>query len=162
LADSQSKLQATAANAMSRAEIDDFLRSGRRNAILGTQRPDGHVQVTPVWYWWEDGLAHFELGEARQHLRNLRLVPRATLLVEEDLRLTRGWRAGAKGVMLAGPVEITGDPELHGRVSAKMAEHYLGDDKDDPDFLATIGDETFYLVTIRPEKVVSWDYTKAV
>ena len=116
--------------------------------------------MTPVWFWLEDGVWFFELGAGRKHLANLRANPRATLLVEEDLRLTEGWRAGARGVMVAGPGEITGDPAVHAPVSAKMAEHYLGAEQDDPDFLATVGGETFFLVTLRPEKTVSWDYGK--
>ena len=160
MSDLQSKLTATTSNAMTAEEIEEFLH-GRRNAYLGTVRSDGYPQVTPVWYWYEQGSIYFSLGESRRHLRNLRARPAATILVDEDLRLTQGWRAGARGVMFCGPAEILDDDQLLASYEAKMAQHYLGEEANDPDFAAAVAGDRFYLVTLHPEKILSWDYSKA-
>ena len=158
--DLQSKLTATSSNAMTPNEIDDFLR-GRRNACLGTIRNDGFPQVTPVWYWPEDGNIYFSLGESRRHLRNLRARPLATILVEEDLRLSQGWQAVARGVMFCGPAEIIEDRKTLDLYEEKMANHYLGDEANDPEFAAAVDSERRYLIVLRPDKTLSWDYSKA-
>jgi PPOX class probable F420-dependent enzyme len=160
MSDLQSKLTATTSNAMTPAEIQAFLR-GRRNAYLGTIRSDGFPQVTPVWYWPEDGNIYFSLGESRRHLHNLRANPSATILVDEDLRLTQGWQAVARGVMFCGPTEIIDDQATLGVYEEKMATQYLGDEADDPEFAAAVDSERRYLVVLRPEKTLSWDYSKA-
>jgi PPOX class probable F420-dependent enzyme len=158
--DLQAKLTATKGNAMTPAEIEQFLRR-RQNAHLGTVRDDGYPQVTPVWYWYEDGVLYFSLGETRRHLANIRARPQATLLIDEDLRIEHGWRAGARGAMFWGPTEILDDDKLLVEYETKMAQHYLGDEANDPEFTAAVAGERFFLCVLRPEKVLSWDYTKA-
>jgi PPOX class probable F420-dependent enzyme len=144
---------------MSPERLDAFLRGTPRNAILGTTRADGYPQVTPVWFWWEDGVVRFELGESRVHYRNLRRDPRATVLVEADYRIERGWQAGAQGVMFSGPVDVIEDERVRARYSELMADHYFGADATDPDFLAAVDDERFFHCILRPERTVSWDWT---
>lgn len=90
-----SKTTATPSNALTPAEVDAFLAQ-RQNARLATVCADGHVQLTPVWYWPDGGKVWFTLGEGRVHLRNLRRSPKATLLencdffeLDEDGRFVR-------------------------------------------------------------------------
>lgn len=160
MGDVRDKTQATAGNRMTRSEIDAFL-AVRQDARLATHREDGHIQLTPVWYWWEDGRVYFTLGETRVHMRNLRRDPRATLLMDRDDRLTQGWQAGAQAVMLAGTCEIVSDPAVVARYEELMGGQYLGEQAHDPDFLATVDGETRYLVVLTPALTVSWDYDKA-
>jgi hypothetical protein len=153
------KLRATASNRMTPVEIEAFAR-GRRNGALATYRSDGLIQLTPVWYWYDDGRIIFALGEHRRHQRNLRQTPTATILIEQDLRLTQGWRAGARGVMFAGPVTPVEDPALIAAYDEKMAAHYLGEEANDPDFLASVEAEAFHTWMMTPRRVLSWDFTK--
>lgn len=153
------KLMATPANRMSRDEIERFL-ARRQNGYLGTQRRDGHVHLTPVWYWFEAGTAYFSLGAKRMHLANLRALPKATLMIEEDLRLTQGWRAGARAVMLAGSVNEVTDADVAAGYEDKMARKYLGDGADDPEFVASVEGDSFVMWALTPERIVSWDFTK--
>lgn len=158
--DVRNKTQATARNRMTAAEIEAFL-AVRQDARLATHRADGHIQLTPVWYGCDGGKVYFTLGESRVHMRNLRRDPRATLLVDQDDQLTLGWRAGAKAVMFAGVCEIVDDPAVVQAHEQRMGERYLGEEANDPDFLATVEGETRYLVVLTPDLTVSWDYDKA-
>lgn len=154
------KLMATPANRMSREEIDSFL-ARRQNGYLASQRPDGHVHLTPVWYWYEAGTVYFSLGAKRMHLTNLRGLPKATVMVEEDLRLAEGWRAGARAVMFAGSVAEVTDADITASYEAQMARKYLGEGADDPEFIESVEGDSFVMWALTPERIVSWDFTKA-
>lgn len=154
-----SKTTATPSNALTPAEVDAFLAQ-RQNARLATVCADGHVQLTPVWYWPDGGKVWFTLGEGRVHLRNLRRSPKATLLMDEDLRLTDGWAAPARAVMLCGAVEIFDDAALAARYEGLMAERYLGEGARDPDFVAAVEAERRYALCLTPERALTWDYSK--
>ena len=154
-----SKTTATASNAMTPAEVEAFL-ARRQNARLATVCADGHVQLTPVWYWPEGGKIWFTLGEGRVHLRNIRRSPKATLLMDEDLRLTDGWAAAARAVMLSGSVEVFDDAARLARYEELMAVHYLGAEAADPEFAAAVELERRYLLCLTPERSLTWDYSK--
>lgn len=154
-----SVLRPTERNRMTQAEIDEFL-SGRRNAYLSTLQPDGTAQLSPVWFHWEDGLLRFSLGEARRHLKNLRRDPRATALIEEDMRLRDGFPAGAIGVMIVGRATVGDDAEELARYETKMADRYLGSEAGDEDFADAVSTERFFLVTLEPTRIVTWDFRK--
>ena len=62
------------------------------------------------------------------HLRNLRKNPNCTLLMDEDMRLTEGWKGGARAVMLRGTAEIVDDEALLEHYEGKMTDLYLGDE----------------------------------
>jgi hypothetical protein len=80
--------------------------------------------------------------------------------MDEDLRLTEGWRGNARAVMLAGTVEIVADPDTVWRYEERMGEHYLGEQASDPEFLEAVEGETRYLCILTPDRTVSWDYSK--
>src|SRR5581483_8208422 len=111
---------------MSAEEIAAFLDE-RQTANLATVRRDGSVHLTPIWYRREGARVYFMLAESRLHLRNLRRDPRATLLVEEDPRVTGGWDAGARAVMLHGAVEIVDDEEIAEAHRVRLVERYMGE-----------------------------------
>ena len=48
------KSTATPENALSQAEIDEYLNR-RIMARMATQRADGYPHLTPIWFVWEDG-----------------------------------------------------------------------------------------------------------
>lgn len=153
------KLTASASNAMTSQEIEDFLNK-KQDARLATIRSDGFPHITPVWYWAEDGKVYFTLGESRMHLRNLRKNPNSTLLMDEDMRLTEGWKGGARAVMLRGTAEIVKDESQLEHYEKKMTDLYLGDEQYDPEFLASMDSEKRYLVVHTPTGKLTWDYTK--
>jgi hypothetical protein len=167
-----SKTTATAKNAMTPAELDAFL--ARRNTVrISTQRPDGFAHVTPVRYLWDDGKLVFNLVEGRKHLKNLRLIPKATACIDEDARITDGPAAGAQGVMLAGPVTLDGpfnledDPDKLQQF-LRIAAKYRGSETGEELSVEAARDlvprerwaEYRTLVTLHPEIVLTWDFLK--
>ena len=54
-------------------------------AILGTLRPSGRPQVTPVWFLLEDGYILINTSKGRAKLRNVERDPRVSLtIVDKD------------------------------------------------------------------------------
>ena len=90
------KSTATPENALSQAEIDEYLNR-RIMARMATQRADGYPHLTPIWFVWEDGKFFHTLGADRVHLTNLARDPRMSLVIDEDYRLeTASRRAPAR------------------------------------------------------------------
>jgi len=87
------KSTATPENALSQAEIDEYLNR-RIMARMATQRADGYPHLTPIWFVWEDGKFFHTLGAGRVHLTNLAQNPRMSLVIDEDYRLADGLAAG--------------------------------------------------------------------
>jgi PPOX class probable F420-dependent enzyme len=69
---------------MPRRELNDEERGlfeRPNHAVLGTLRPDGSAQVTPVWTMLEDGLVVVNSAKGRAKVRNVERDPRATVTV---------------------------------------------------------------------------------
>jgi PPOX class probable F420-dependent enzyme len=164
----RSLLTATSRNALSRAELDDFL-AGPRIGRLGTVGRDGAAHVTPVWFLWEDGTLAFSLSETRVHVANLRRDPRATVCVDEDDRPGVGLTGDARGAMLHGGVTLRGPvplgSDMDGLVAPtvlKVAVKYLGAGADDLSrYPPAMLDEPRVLCVVTPSRIVSWDFAKA-
>lgn len=157
-----SQFTATPENAMSVAEIATFLNE-KREARLGTVDEAGAIHLTPIWYWYDEGVVYFLLGESRRHLRNLRAKALATFLVDEDRRYLDGWSAGAKAVMLSGAVEISSDESAVAEGLQKLRLRYFGPEPvEDPNYRQASGREGRVLCALAPKRVVSWDFAKAV
>ena len=99
---------------------EDLLR-GKNYANVATLRPDGSVQVAPVWVDVKDGQAVLNSAEGRAWPRNLERDPRVTLTVQN----------------MENPYEYV---EIRGRVADRttdgadehidsMAKKYLGQDE---------------------------------
>ncbi len=151
---------ASALNRMDPLELRRFL-DDRREARLGTVRTDGDVHLTPVWYVRDGDAIQFCLEERRVHLKNLRRRPRATLLIDEDERLTTGWQAAARAVMLSGPVTLIAAQYEVEKVRQRLQERYYGNAIGAPAFIATRGPAlTYVLGSLTAERVLSWDLSK--
>jgi PPOX class probable F420-dependent enzyme len=157
----RSQFTATPDNAMSSAEIATFLNE-KREARLGTVDEAGAIHLTPIWYWYDDGVVYFLLGESRRHLKNLRIRTQATILVDEDRRYLDGWSAGAKAVMFSGQVQLSSDESAVAEGLQKLRLRYLGPDRvEEPNYRQASGRESRVLCALDPDRVVSWDFAKA-
>jgi PPOX class probable F420-dependent enzyme len=153
-----SKSTATAENALTQAEIDEYL--GRRiMARMATQRADGYPHLTPIWFVWEDGCFLHTLGANRVHLANLARDPRMSLVIDEDYRLEEGLAAGARSITVRGDAVLSQDPELIRDVTFKALVKYLGP-ADAELYLEPIMAEGRTIVTMTPTAWVTWDYNK--
>ena len=95
-------------------------------AALATIGPDGHPQVTGVWFVHdEDGELRVSLNETRQKLRNLRTDPKCTLFVLDPANPYRYLEVRADA-------EVAPDPD--GALAARVGAKYGADvtDNDGP------------------------------
>jgi PPOX class probable F420-dependent enzyme len=103
---------------LSDEEIQAWL-SSPNSARLGTTNDDGSPRVTALWYLPEPGGSIIlNTYEDNVHVRNLRLDPRAALLIDSDDQPYRS-------VHFNGTAEVSdeaADPEEIGR----LYERYLG------------------------------------
>jgi nitroimidazol reductase NimA-like FMN-containing flavoprotein (pyridoxamine 5'-phosphate oxidase superfamily) len=149
------QLTATESNRLSPQDIDEFLNE-RHTGYLGTVSRSGQVQLTPVWFLYENQSAYWVLGTRRVHLANLRVSPKATLLVAEDLRLTQGWRGSARAVMIRGFATKIDDPSEFSRIYHTMERKYLGDDADDPAYREAEASDTNVMWGLIEQPTFSW------
>src|SRR5687768_9857007 len=73
--------------------------------VLGTNRADGSVHLTPLWFEYRDGFIWINGAESRDWLVHLRREARVTLLVVDRRRILR------RAEMLGGVVAITPDDD---------------------------------------------------
>jgi PPOX class probable F420-dependent enzyme len=149
---------ATAENALSQAEIDEYL-DRRIMARMATQRADGYPHLTPIWFVWEDGKFFHTLGANRVHLTNLARDPRMSLVIDEDYRLAGGLGAGARSITVRGDAVLSQDPALIQDVTYKALLKYLGEE-DAKAYTEPIMAEGRTIVTMTPTAWVTWDYNK--
>lgn len=148
---------ATKANAMTPAEMAAFL-SQPLPARLATYRTDGFVHLTPVWFAFEDGCFYFTLGERRRHLKNLRLDPRATLLVDIDQRSAEEPNGPVRAVMCCGTVALDTDPARVAAMEEAIDRRYLGTGEPGDDLPAS--PESYVLLRLVPSTMMTWDFSK--
>ena len=152
------KSTATPENALSQAEIDEYLNR-RIMARMATQRADGYPHLTPIWFVRENGKFLHTLGAGRVHLTNLARDPRMSLVIDEDYRLADGLAAGARSITVRGDAELSQDPDLVLDVTYKALVKYLGEE-DAKLYTEPIMAEGRTIVTMTPTAWVTWDYNK--
>lgn len=132
---------------LTQEEVDAFLAEPHI-AVVATSGPSGKPHAMPVWYAWRDGKLLFHTGPDSKKLRNLRANPRISVVV--DTRV-----APYKAVVIEGRASASaGDPAL----ATEIAIHYLGE-RLGRRYVERSGG-TGSLVTVTPEKIISWDYAR--
>ena len=102
------------------AELTDDLRaflSERRYAVLATYGRD-RIDLTPIWFLFEDDRFHFATSAASTKVANLRRNAVASVVVDAREPGRERW------VAADGPVEILGDPDA-GEINRRIHERYL-------------------------------------
>jgi len=172
---------------MSKEEIDDFL-SGRLIARLSTIGKDGFPNISPVWYYWDGENIFFDLGVNRANTKNLRRDPRCSAVIDIDNRPVLGMRDNfARAVLIKGRAELyyhrTGQDEVftvgnmsakYSEVSGKIDRRYMIQPTADAKVYEKLisnasptlhpylqGEGDRVLVSVRPQKIWAWDFSKA-
>lgn len=146
---------------MSPDEITAFLEAGRVAQVAGNG-PHGWPHLAPMWYVVEDGLVVFRSFTKSQKIVNLRRDPRVTVLVEAGDAY-----AELRAVLIRGRADLDEDParvlRLYGEMAAKYAMVGPEPVRLSPEAL----EEAFgrfapknTAVTVRPERITSWDHRK--
>ena len=139
---------------MSDEEVDAFLGE-RRTMTMCTINGDGTIHAVAMWYGFLEGLVAFETKAKSQKVQNLRRDPRITCMVEagdsyEELR----------GVSLVGTAGIVEDPERMWTLGVNVFERYQAPYTEDLRPLVETMLRKRVVVTVKPDKVVSWDHRK--
>lgn len=125
-------------------ELDAFLAEPHI-AVVASSGPTGKPHAMPVWYAWRSGKLLFHTGADSKKMRNLRTNPRLSVVVDSKV-------APYKAVVIEGRArESAGDLIL----ATEIAVHYLGE-KLGPRYVEQSGGPGT-LVTVEPEKIISWD-----
>lgn len=58
------------------------LLNGRHIASLATQRIDGSIHLTAIWYLYQDGLLYFPTSSSSQKVRNVEANPNVAAMID--------------------------------------------------------------------------------
>jgi len=137
-------------------EFDAFL-AAPRNAILCIPRPADAEgprapHATPVWFRYEDGCFAVSITRSRVKYRLLQQSPRVTLVIDAH--------SPYRSVIVEGRATISEDGAALIALSRHLNAKYGDGDPGQTDaaLLAALREEGRVVVTITPEKVLSWAY----
>jgi PPOX class probable F420-dependent enzyme len=134
---------------MSKREIDKLL-SEPNIAVVAVTAPDGAPHAVPTWYEYKRGVVVFHTDQSAYKYKCLERDPRVTFVVD-----TR--KAPYKCAILKGRVSIeikNDDARL-----TRMAIAYLGK-KNGTAYANSMKGSEVAVVSLKPERVISWDYAK--
>ncbi|HEV7809317.1 MAG TPA: TIGR03618 family F420-dependent PPOX class oxidoreductase [Candidatus Limnocylindrales bacterium] len=117
-------------------------------AVLATNRADGTVMLSPVWFEWDgEAVVVWTSGPNEGKVRHLARDPRATVVIAEQDRPYRG-------LEVTGRAELTSDgfDAAIRRISAR----YVGPEA--ADGLADGALEPGILVRVIPDRLRAWDF----
>ncbi len=122
-----------------------------RNAVLCIARGDGRPpHATPVWFNYEDGRFEVSITHTRAKYRHLRRAPEVSLVIDDPM--------GFKTVIVEGRAEVTEDDASLLALAKKLrGKHRVGQPTPpDDEILRGLRSEKRVVVTVVPEKIVSW------
>lgn len=96
--------------------------NGRHVASLATQRPDGSIHLTAIWYLYLDGLLYFATGSQSQKVRHVEAHPVASMMI--DTRVPgqeQGVTASGSAIVIRSPNARTLVAEVHRRYLTEIA-----------------------------------------
>lgn len=135
-------------HSMSDDEVQAFLRSPVRPALLATTRIDGRPHVVPIWYDLDDdGTIVFNTGASTVKGHAVRRDGRVCLCVQDD-------QPPYSFVMIEGDATWTDNLAEVGPWAARIGGRYMGADRAE-EFGARNGVPGELLVRVTPTLVVS-------
>lgn len=123
---------------------------------LATLDKAGAPHLTTVWYAVHEGAFLFETYGKSQKVVNMRRDPRVALLLEAGTEY-----AELRGVSMQGRAEIVDDAAENLRLMTVLVDHHFPGQA--PEALAQMAArmaEKRLVVSVRPDKVISWDHRK--
>lgn len=140
---------------MTEAEIAALLDECK-SLQVATLGQDGAPHLTTVWFAYRDGAYLFETYGKSQKVVNLRRDPRVALLAERGDEYSE-----LRGVSVKGRAQILdGGEALQTLMQVIVARNHRGLDAHDVARIAASMAEKRVVVSVRPDKVMSWDHRK--
>jgi nitroimidazol reductase NimA-like FMN-containing flavoprotein (pyridoxamine 5'-phosphate oxidase superfamily) len=141
---------------MTTEEIDELLTTAR-SLQVATNGRDGYPHLTTLWFTLVACLVTFRSFTKSQRIVNLRRDPRVTVLVEagEDYSQLRG-------VMIQGRAELDTHPDRVMDTYLAVTRKMQGPDVTPEAVEALFGRfrDKNTVVTVHPERTISWDHRK--
>lgn len=132
------------------AELETFLREAPI-AHLGTINPDGTVHIAALWFRFDEGDVVFGTQDMTNKVRNVKLNPNVTVLVDVA-------EPHLRGVLIYGHAELDYEDAVSKR--AAIFEKYMS--TDDAQQYATRMASNFapVIIRVKPKRLTSYDYAK--
>lgn len=134
---------------MTQEELNAFL-ARPYIADLATVRADGSPHITPVWYLYDGSAFYITSRRGRAKVKHIERDPRVALSVHDT-------SYPYKGAMVEGVAEII--EANAAELTRKLAIHYLGPEEGRA-YAEVLNRYQRIVISIRPKRVVSWDYSK--
>lgn len=136
------------------APADEFAQSllnGRHIASLATQRVDGTIHLTAIWYLYKDGYLYFPTSSKSVKVRNVQANPTATAMI--DTRVP----GQEQGISVSGPARVI-DGEQGRRLVAEAQKRYLTETAlADPNVRLKYAEFDDVVIALTPARWVKWD-----
>ncbi len=140
---------------MDAEEIEEFIEE-QKSLQVGTINSDGSIHLSTLWFAVVDGLIVFETYTSSQKVVNLERDPRITVLLEDGLEYNN-----LRGVMIKGTAILVSEPTEVKQIAREVIKRNQPEIPDEmlDDAAASLAVKRT-VVTVVPEKVVSWDHRK--
>jgi nitroimidazol reductase NimA-like FMN-containing flavoprotein (pyridoxamine 5'-phosphate oxidase superfamily) len=118
--------------------------------VVAVPAPDGAPHAVPTWYEYKGGKVTFHTDQTAFKYKCLEHDPRITFVVDTK-------KAPYKCVILKGTatIEIKKHDDVRG---LRMSIAYLGH-KNGMAYHKTVEGQAVAVVTLKPERIISWDYS---
>ncbi len=133
---------------MSNQEMIDFL-SESNLARIATVKPSGAPHVSPVWYLWENNQLFIAIPRNSVKTRNIKKNNKVAVTIDSNI--------GPKGIIIEGTAELE---ELGEEIELRLIQRYVSPENLDKYVEYAHADLPSVLLRIRPEKTITWDYSK--
>ena len=140
---------------MDAEEIEEFIEE-QKSLQVGTINSDGSIHLSTLWFAVVDDLIVFETYTSSQKVVNLERDPRITVLLEDGLEYNN-----LRGVMIKGVANLVSEPTEVKEIAREVIKRNQPEIPDEmlDDAAASLAVKRT-VVTVVPEKVVSWDHRK--
>ena len=140
---------------MDAEEIAEFIEE-QKSLQVGTINSDGSIHLSTLWFAVVDDLIVFETYTSSQKVVNLERDPRITVLLEDGLEYNN-----LRGVMIKGTANLVSEPTEVKQIAREVIKRNQPEIPDEmlDDAAASLAVKRT-VVTVIPEKVVSWDHRK--
>lgn len=140
---------------MDAEEIAEFIEE-QKSLQVGTINSDGSIHLSTLWFAVVDDLIVFETYTSSQKVVNLERDPRITVLLEDGLEYNN-----LRGVMIKGTANLVSEPTEVKEIAREVIKRNQPEIPDEmlDDAAASLAVKRT-VVTVVPEKVVSWDHRK--
>lgn len=132
-------------------EQNEFLRAPR-HAIVATNRAGKSPQISPVWYWFEDGLMYISLRDDTAKYHNLRKDPNLSICVD-------GGRSDTRYVILHGAAEIFPNGHaLQNEMRLRIIRHYHDNEAAAMAYFEQTNDGHPVLIRVQPARILTHNF----